>query len=131
MKNEYKPKIGTECVLYDKICDGCGECLMCDLDPTKKCDNCGKCLEEFMPKTNEDGFVEIPVEFEAEADNTEENDLPNELKELFAAYGMPTSAPKHEHNHNHNHNCNCEECEDDNDCTDPDCHCHNHKKHNH
>jgi hypothetical protein len=39
-------KIGGECVLYDdKICDGCGECDMCDLDPNKICDNCGKCLD--------------------------------------------------------------------------------------
>jgi hypothetical protein len=39
-------KIGEECVLYDnKICDGCGECDICDLDPNKICDNCGKCLD--------------------------------------------------------------------------------------
>ena len=34
-----------ECVLFDKICDNCGECMFCDLDPTKLCDNCGKCVE--------------------------------------------------------------------------------------
>jgi len=28
-----------------KICDDCGECDICDLNPKKKCDNCGKCLE--------------------------------------------------------------------------------------
>ena len=34
-----------ECLLYDgKICDGCGECDRCDLDPNKICDNCMKCL---------------------------------------------------------------------------------------
>lgn len=33
------------CVLYeDKICDDCGECSVCDLDPNKICDNCMKCL---------------------------------------------------------------------------------------
>lgn len=38
--------LGGECVLdEDKICDGCGECEICDLDPYKMCDNCGKCLE--------------------------------------------------------------------------------------
>ncbi len=38
--------IGKECVLYDdKICDGCGECQICDLDENKICDNCGKCLD--------------------------------------------------------------------------------------
>ena len=34
-----------ECVLYDRECINCGECDMCDLDPSKYCDNCGKCLE--------------------------------------------------------------------------------------
>ncbi len=38
-------KIGSECVLYDRICTGCGECEICDLDPNKICDNCGKCLD--------------------------------------------------------------------------------------
>jgi len=33
------------CLLYDdKICDGCGECDRCDLDPEKICDNCMKCM---------------------------------------------------------------------------------------
>ena len=33
-----------ECVLYDRICIGCGECDRCDLDPQKICDNCMKCV---------------------------------------------------------------------------------------
>lgn len=32
------------CVLYDRPCNGCGECEFCDLDPLKICDNCGKCI---------------------------------------------------------------------------------------
>ena len=33
------------CVLVDgKVCDDCGECTRCDLDPEKICDNCMKCL---------------------------------------------------------------------------------------
>lgn len=36
------------CVLYDnKICNDCGECNICDIDPLKICDNCGKCLEGY------------------------------------------------------------------------------------
>ncbi len=38
-------QIGGECVLYDRKCNGCGECEICDLDPEKICDNCGKCLD--------------------------------------------------------------------------------------
>jgi len=35
-----------ECVLYDRLCINCGECDLCDLDPTKICDNCGKCIDD-------------------------------------------------------------------------------------
>lgn len=36
-----------ECLLYDgELCDGCGECDRCDLDPNKICDNCMKCMGE-------------------------------------------------------------------------------------
>ena len=35
-----------QCVLYDRECIECGECNMCDLDPSKVCDNCGKCINE-------------------------------------------------------------------------------------
>ena len=35
-----------KCILYDnKMCDNCGECNMCDLDPKKVCDSCGVCLD--------------------------------------------------------------------------------------
>ena len=34
-----------ECVLYDRPCIECGECNMCDLDPTKVCDNCMRCVK--------------------------------------------------------------------------------------
>lgn len=34
-----------ECVLTeDKICNNCGECFKCDVDPSKICDNCGACI---------------------------------------------------------------------------------------
>ena len=32
------------CVLYDRACIECGECNLCDLDPSKVCDNCKKCI---------------------------------------------------------------------------------------
>ncbi|MCI5892575.1 MAG: hypothetical protein MRZ66_04135 [Clostridiales bacterium] len=37
--------MAKECVLYDRICNGCGECDYCDLNPVKLCDNCGKCID--------------------------------------------------------------------------------------
>ena len=37
--------MAKQCVLYDKICNDCGECDRCDLDPDKICDNCGNCIE--------------------------------------------------------------------------------------
>lgn len=38
-------RIGETCELYDRLCIGCGECDVCDLDENKICDNCGKCLD--------------------------------------------------------------------------------------
>lgn len=36
---------GKECTIYEnKICDGCGDCDFCDLNPDKICDNCGRCI---------------------------------------------------------------------------------------
>ena len=33
------------CVLDETVeCTDCGECMKCDLDPSKICDNCMKCL---------------------------------------------------------------------------------------
>jgi hypothetical protein len=34
-----------ECVLMDRECTDCGECNICDLDPSKICDNCCKCID--------------------------------------------------------------------------------------
>jgi hypothetical protein len=38
-------KFGEECILEDRLCTTCGECDLCDLDPSKQCDNCCQCLE--------------------------------------------------------------------------------------
>lgn len=55
-----------KCILYDdKICDDCGECNMCDLDPQKVCDNCGKCIE---------GFDYIGVKIDGILEDVEEQD---------------------------------------------------------
>ena len=34
-----------KCLLYDRDCIECGECLRCDLNPDEFCNNCGRCLE--------------------------------------------------------------------------------------
>lgn len=36
--------MSKKCEIYDRDCIDCGECMFCDLDPTKLCDNCGKCI---------------------------------------------------------------------------------------
>ena len=53
------------CVLYDdRICNDCGECSRCDLDPNKICDNCMKCV-----RTGADyNAIEIDEIFETEED---------------------------------------------------------------
>jgi len=37
--------LGEPCVLKDRACTLCGDCDLCDLDPSKQCDNCGQCLD--------------------------------------------------------------------------------------
>ncbi len=59
MKAEQK-----QCVLYDRVCIGCGECDRCDLDPNKICDNCMKCIrgdEEYRAIAVDD--IELESEF--------------------------------------------------------------------
>ena len=85
-----------KCVLYDdKICDDCGECMRCDLDPTKLCDNCGKCLK----KNDDDEFLSIVVHAQdAEAldefgyldpDSEEEEELTEEETKIRAILEAP------------------------------------------
>ena len=69
--------MAKECVLYDRICNDCGECLYCDLNPLKMCDNCGKCLE-----TGKD-YREIKID------------------------SVITSAKYESHRHHHDHDCGC------------------------
>lgn len=69
------------CIIYEDRphCINCGECEMCDLDPTKKCDNCGQCLEEYNFPVDEKGFYN----FEAVLDT---NDMT--LDDMYKAYGL-------------------------------------------
>ncbi|EPR13405.1 hypothetical protein [Ruminiclostridium papyrosolvens] len=39
-------RMKDQCELYDRKCIDCGECDICDLDPTKHCDDCGRCIDE-------------------------------------------------------------------------------------
>lgn len=46
-----------KCILDDnKICDECGDCDACDLNPFKKCTNCGRCIE------TDDEYREIKID---------------------------------------------------------------------
>ncbi len=49
--------MSKKCILdEEKICDECGECDYCDLNPFKKCDNCGKCID------SSDEYREIKID---------------------------------------------------------------------
>lgn len=40
--------IFRECVIYDnKMCEECGDCNFCDLNPDKVCDDCGMCINTY------------------------------------------------------------------------------------
>jgi hypothetical protein len=69
----------------DKICDSCGDCDICDIDPLKLCDNCGKCIGEdkdFSSKAvsideiiEEDEFEDSELDFEnSDVESTSGND---------------------------------------------------------
>jgi len=36
--------VAKMCVMEDRSCINCGQCLYCDMDSTKICDNCCECL---------------------------------------------------------------------------------------
>lgn len=75
-----------KCVLDEnKICNDCGECNYCDLNPFKICDNCGKCI------SSNDEYREIKID---------KIDLSYEAtKESFETHSS------------HHHNCSC--CDDE------------------
>lgn len=51
-----------KCILDEKkLCDDCGECDYCDLNPFKLCDNCGRCIgmnEEYRELKIDDMIIE-------------------------------------------------------------------------
>lgn len=73
------------CILYDgKICNDCGECNRCDLDPNKICDNCGKCIQEPDPNSE---FRSINfVASDDEDREPEDNEMSEEEKLRQAAF---------------------------------------------
>lgn len=44
-ENERVDIMIKQCVLEDRPCTGCGECMMCDIDSSKVCDNCCRCID--------------------------------------------------------------------------------------
>lgn len=81
------PKLGEPCVLDENVsCTHCGECLLCDLDPTKFCDNCEKCLDTY--NTDEKGFVSIKIDKIIR--ENDENDKSNEpsLEDILKSRGL-------------------------------------------
>lgn len=82
-----------KCILYEtRICNDCGECMRCDLEPEKLCDNCGKCLalddeKEFLSmlvRASDDGDYE-----EADQHDDELESLSDEEKQLLAFLEAP------------------------------------------
>lgn len=74
-----------KCVLYDgKVCNDCGECNRCDLDPNKICDNCGKCLQRGSDEFNSI-IYRYPAEDESENERECECDHHENGEELNSA----------------------------------------------
>lgn len=77
-----------KCILYDdRVCNGCGECDRCDLDPSKLCDSCGKCL-------GVDTDAEFrSVKIKSDASKNFENETFNEFLDEPIELGMPEEIP--------------------------------------
>lgn len=74
-----------KCILYDgKVCNDCGECNRCDLDPNKICDNCGKCLQRGSDEFNSI-IYRYPAEDESENERECECDHHENGEELNSA----------------------------------------------
>ncbi len=70
------------CVLDEnKLCNECGECDYCDLNPFKICDNCGKCID------SDEEYKEIKI----------------------GKIDLSYEAAKEEEHHHHNCDCGCED----------------------
>jgi len=70
------------CILNEnKICDDCGECDRCDLDPSKLCDNCGKCLG------GEAEYASKAIEIDEIIDDEEIGETDSELAEMEITSG--------------------------------------------
>jgi len=92
-----------ECVLYDRLCTECGECLRCDLDPEKICDNCGACLDE-----SGDDFASILIT----AMENPDDGMMQTLRPVENGLSTPDL-------HHHHGNCDCghdHHCDDDCSC---------------
>jgi hypothetical protein len=67
----------------NKICDSCGDCETCDLDPLKICDSCGNCLggeKEYASKA-------VEIDEIIEDDDIEELELDSDEAEAEKAAG--------------------------------------------
>lgn len=66
------------CVFTDnKICDSCGDCDTCDIEPSKVCDSCGKCLGA------KDDYASKAIEIDEiiEDDGVEDMELDSDMGE--------------------------------------------------
>lgn len=72
-----------ECVLFDRQCSNCGECEICDLNPSKICDNCCECIEA---KTD---FAELRVDAVVDAETYLQEGLDLDEAELLDDEDFP------------------------------------------
>lgn len=74
-----------KCVLDEnKLCDDCGECDYCDLNPFKRCDNCGRCIG------SDEEYRELKID------------------DIVINGSPATERKRHSHSHDDNCCCDCE-----------------------
>lgn len=106
------------CILYDnKVCSGCGECDLCDLDPSKVCDNCGKCLDDFdyngiqIDDLIEEGEADLGEDYSGDNWRFQEQDPVDggDEETLFIddIDGLSEEIEHNNHHHHHDDHCDC------------------------
>ncbi|MDQ7092733.1 hypothetical protein REC12_03945 [Desulfosporosinus sp. PR] len=79
--------IGKPCILEDRPCINCGECDLCDLDPTKQCDNCCRCIDTLAGDYAEIGIDDILL-------NNEDRSVGNRHKGARTTYKLKQKEPR-------------------------------------
>ncbi|KPU44837.1 hypothetical protein OXPF_13120 [Oxobacter pfennigii] len=119
---------GSTCIIYDnKICDECGDCNFCDINPDKICDNCGNCIQDYdyngiqidelADEENNDAVLKVSLDYKDSWKFNKGNDIEYDDEVIFIEDipGLSEYLEQHQrehedehiHDHDHDDSCDC------------------------